>query len=107
MFGTISTAFAALVFAGTVAADTVVFRGFDPLWEALTVVTEHAGEYFMDGDAMDVLRHPNMPSEGLSLALRDRIGAPDNYFLIRDGRMDVYTNCEFGPCRKKRTISGQ
>ena len=103
----ISLTVVALAFASVVGADTVVFKGYDPLWQAITVVEKRADQYFMDGDVMDKLRHRNMPKGGLSLAIRDRIGAPDNYFLIRDGRMDVYTNCEFGPCRKKRSIRGK
>ena len=53
---------------------------------------------------MEEKRHRNMPTDGLALVLVDRIGEPDNYFLVRDGRMDIYTGCEYGPCSLKRTI---
>lgn len=83
----------------------MVFEGYDPLWQAQTVIVEHDGAYYMDGEPMDELRHRNMPAEGLSLAMRDRIGNPDNYFLVRHGRLEIYTNCEHGPCQLKRSIT--
>ncbi len=96
----------ALALSGAVVADdgAVIFEGYDPLWQAPTVIVERGGRYYMDGDEMDKLRHPNMPADGLSLALRDRRGNPDNYFLIRDRKMDIYIDCEFGPCSLKRSI---
>ena len=107
MFVRVTALFVAFMVTSVALADEVVFEGYDPLWQATTVVEKRGDGYFMDGDAMDELRHRNMPNGGLSLAIRARTGAPDNYFLIRDGRMDIYVNCEFGPCRKKRSIAGQ
>ena len=84
--------------------DAVIFEGHDSLWQTQTKVERRDGRYYLDGDRMEEKRHRNMPNDGLSLVLVDRIGEPDNYFLVRDGRMDIYTGCEYGPCTLKRTI---
>ena len=96
-----------LAFSGAAFADdgTTIFRGYDPLWQAPTVIEERDGQYWMDGQPMEEIRHPEMPSIGLSLALQDRIGSPDNYFLIHDQVLHIYTNCELGPCTLRRSIS--
>ena len=82
----------------------MVFEGYDPLWQAETIVERRNDRYYLDGDAMEEKRHRNMPAEGLSLVLVDRRGERDNYFLVRDGRMGIYTGCEHGTCTLKRTI---
>ena len=105
--------FAAIVITSLLAAagaarpddGAVMFRGYDPLWQAPTIVVRRDGRYYMDGAALDELRHRNMPAGGISLAIRDRRGAPDIYFLIRDRAMEIYVDCEFGPCRFKRSIT--
>ena len=84
--------------------DAVIVEGYDPLWQTQTKIERRDGRYFLDGDRMEEKRHWNMPNDGLSLVLIDRIGEPDNNFLVRDGRMDIYTGCEYGPCTLKRTI---
>ena len=91
---------------GSATADdsTIIFAGHDPFWQAQTTIVKRDDVYFMDGEEMEELRHANMPADGLALAIRDRIGAPDNYFLLRDGRLEIYVNCEFGPCTKKRSF---
>ncbi len=100
-------ALATVLLSGAVVADdgVVIFEGYDPLWQAPTVIVKRGVRYYIDGDEMDQLRHPKMPTDGLSLALRDQRGNPDNYFLIRDRKMDIYTDCEFGPCTWKRSIN--
>lgn len=102
-------AFGAALLAFTVSSSTaddsaVIFEGYDPLWQAQTIIIKRDGAYFMDGEEMEELRHPNMPADGLALAIRDRIGAPDSYFLLRGGRLEIYVNCEFGPCTRKRSF---
>ena len=84
---------------------TTIFSGYDPLWQAPTVIEERDGQYWMDGQLMDEIRHPEMPAIGLSLALQDRIGNPSNYFLIHDQVLHIYTNCEINPCTLQRSIS--
>lgn len=84
--------------------DAVIFEGYDSLWQTQTKIERRDGRYYLDGDRMEEKRHRNMPNDGLSLVLVDRIGEPDNYFLVRDGWMDIYTGCEYGPCTLKRTI---
>ena len=84
--------------------DAVIFDGYDSLWQTQTIIERRDGWYYLDGDKMEEKRHRNMPTDGLALVLVDRIGEPDNYFLVRDGRMDIYTGCEYGPCTLKRTI---
>ena len=84
---------------------TIIFSGYDPLWQAPTVIEERDGQYWMDGQPMEEIRHLAMPTMGLSLALQDRIGSPDNYFLIHDQVLHIYTNCELGPCTLRRSIS--
>ena len=39
---------------------------------------------------MEALRHPAMPREGLSLAMKDRVGSPDRYCVVHPMRLDVY-----------------
>ena len=84
--------------------DAVIFEGYDSLWQTQTKIERRDGRYCLDGDRMEEKRHRNMPNDGLSLVLADRIGEPDNYFLVRDGWMHIYTGCEYGPCTLKRTI---
>ena len=84
--------------------DAVIFEGYDSLWQTQTKIERRDDRYYLDGDRMEEKRHRNMPNDGLSLVLVDRIGDPDIYFLVRDGRMDIYTGCEYGPCTLKRTI---
>lgn len=84
---------------------TIIFSGYDPLWRAPTVIEERDGHFWMDGQPMEATRHPETPSIGPSLALQDRIGNPDNYFLIHEQVLHIYTNCEFGPCTQRRSIS--
>ena len=84
--------------------DAVIFEGYDSLWQTQTIIERRDGRYYLDGDKMEEKRHRNIPTDGLALVLVDRIGEPDNYFLVRDGRMDIYTGCEYGPCSLKRTI---
>ena len=86
------------------AEDSVVFEGHDPLWETTTAIVDRDGIYFLDGSEMEELRHVSMPSEGLSLAMKDRIGEPSMYWLILPRQMDLYINCEFGACELKRSI---
>ena len=69
--------------------STVIFQGYDPLWQDTVIIVERRGEYFMDGSAMEVLRHPNMPTDGLSLAMKDRIGRPDLYYLVLPNKLDI------------------
>ena len=82
----------------------MIFEGYDPLWQANTIIVRRDGRYYLDGDAMEERRRRNMPADGLALVLGDRRGEPDNYFLVRSGRMEIYTGCEYGPCTLKRTI---
>ena len=84
--------------------DAAIFEGYDSLWQTQTKIERRDGRYYLDGDRMEEKRHRNMPNDGLSLVLVDRVGEPDNYFLVRDGQMDIYTGCEYGPCTLKRTI---
>lgn len=84
--------------------DVVIFESYDSLWQSQTKIERRDGQYYLDGDKMEEKRHRNMPNDGLSLVLVDRVGEPDNYFLVRNGRMDIYTGCEYGPCTLKRTI---
>ena len=60
--------------------------------------------YFIDGSEMEELRHASMPRDGLSLAMKDRIGEPSLYWHILPGKIDLYINCEFGTCELKRSI---
>ena len=55
---------------------------------------------------MEVRRHSNITHEGLSLAIQDRTGEPDMYYVLDAKRqtLALYVNCEFGPCTYKRTI---
>lgn len=96
-----------LALSGTADDGEIIFTGYDPLFRVPTIIVERGGQYYMDGQAMEKLRHPAMPITGLSLALKDRIGVPDNYFLIFSKQMEIYTNCEFGPCSFRRAIPGR
>ena len=40
----------------------------------------------------------------LVVTMVDRIGEPDSYWLLKDGRLRYYLGCEFGPCNLKRVI---
>lgn len=90
---------------GSTSRDGVLFKGQDPVWMGSVMVERRNGRYYMDGDEMQRLRHKNMPGGGISLAMKDRIGMPNMYYLVRSrGRLDIYVNCEFGPCTFKRSI---
>ena len=86
--------------------ERVVFEGYDPLWQSTIRVVNRGGTYYMDFERMEELRHPNMPSDGLSLAMTNRIGRPSMYWVILPRKIDVYIGCEFGACTYKRSIIG-
>ena len=88
------------------ATDTIAFQGYDPLWQDTFTLVKRHGEYLVDGAAMEELRHPNMPPDGLSLAMKDRIGRPDLYYLVLPKKLDIYVNCEFGSCPFQRSLIG-
>ena len=86
----------------------LVFTGYDPVLGIHVRIEKSGGVYMMDGMAMEVRRHPNIPDRGISLAIVDRVGKPDNYFVLhRQGELSIYVDCEFGPCRYKRSIMKQ
>lgn len=70
-------------------------------------IVEQDGRYLMDGQPMEELRHANMPSDGLSLAMIDRVGRPNMYYLVLPRQLDIYINCEFGACTFRRAIIGE
>lgn len=97
------------------AADKAVFTGCDrhmaktygedcSSW-TVTIV-KRGGKYYMDGSEMELLRHPDMPNDGVSLAMKDRVGRPNMYYLVLPKKLDIYVNCEFGSCTYKRSIIG-
>ena len=93
--------------AATAADDgTIVFEGYDPLWESNTTIVKRDGTYYMDGGKMEELRHPNMPSDGLSLTLTSRVGRPNMYYVVLPRMLEIYINCEFGACTFRRSITG-
>lgn len=68
-------------------------------------IVKRGGVYYKDGREMVVGRHSNMPDYGLSLALKSRVGEPpDTYYLVTPRNLDIYTECEFGECRYRRSI---
>lgn len=69
-------------------------------------IVKRGGKYYMDGSEMETLRHSNMPKDGLSLAMKDRIGRPSMYWVVLPKKLDIYVNCEFGSCIFKRSIIG-
>ena len=95
--------------------DTVIFLGCD--YKMATKFSESCvywtieivkrrGKYIMDNLEMEELRHRNMPKEGLSLVIKDRIGQPNLYYLVLPKKLVVYSNCEIGSCTSKREITG-
>ena len=73
------------------------------MWESMTSIVLRNGEYYMDGERMEQLRHENMPRDGLSLAMVNRVGRPNMYYLVLPRKLDIFTNCEFGPCNFRRS----
>ena len=98
-----------LVFEGDDTHFAEQYGGDKPDWHVKIV--RRGGKYiYIAGNVEEELteaRHPNMPVDGLSLALVQRIGRPDNYFLILPNMVEVYTNCEYGGCNHKRDIIGR
>ena len=87
-------------------SGTLIFEGFDPVMQWDTAIALRNDKYYMDGQEMEELRHPNMPQDGLSLAMKDRVGRPNMYWLVLPRMLDVFVNCEFGQCTHKRSIVG-
>ena len=85
--------------------ERLVFEGYDPLMQEEVTIVRRGGVYFMDGHEMEELSHPKMPLEGLSVVVKDRIGPPSSYYLIRFCKIEVYVNCEFGPCNHLHSIA--
>lgn len=83
-----------------------VFSGFDALWGSTARIVFRDGAYYLDGELMEELRHENMPEDGLSLAMVNRVGRPDMYYLVLPRKLDIYTNCEFGDCGLRRSVIG-
>ena len=67
-------------------------------------IVKRADIYYKDGSQMIVARHRNMPDYRLSLAFASRFGPPDTYYLVTPKNLDIYTECEFGECRYRRSI---
>lgn len=86
--------------------ETLIFEGYDPVMQWDTTIVLRNGEYYLDRQKMEELRHPNMPQDGLSLAMEDRVGRPNMYWLVLPRKLDVFVNCEFGQCTYKRSIIG-
>lgn len=91
--------------------DRLIFEGYDPLSGSKTSIVLRGGDYYMDdaymdGAQMEELRHENMPQDGLSLAMVDRIGRPNMFYLVLPRKLDIFTNCEFGPCNYRRSVLG-
>ena len=85
--------------------SSLVFRGYDPHLGSHVKIEKSGGVYMMDGMVMEVRRHPQIAGEGLSLVIVDRVGEPDMYYVLhRPDELSIYVNCEFGPCRYKRSI---
>ena len=71
------------------------------------IVRHDDGQYQMiPGGPLEELRHSDIPAAGVSLTLVDRVGEPDTYYVLKPRKVDVWLNCEFGPCRYRRTIQG-
>ena len=83
-----------------------IFAGRDTRLGYDMKIEDRNGTYYMDGSRMERARHENMPKGGLSLAMTDRIGDPDMYYVVKPKMVDIYVNCEFGPCEFKRSIIG-
>ena len=94
----------------TVQADDegrLIFEGYDPMWESETSIVIRDGAYYMDGERMEELRHEKMPKDGLSLAMVNRVGRPNMFYLVLPRKLDIFINCEFGPCTYRRSIVGR
>lgn len=89
------------------ASEKVIFEGYDTHLGFETIIVMQDGKYYMDGGEMEELRHKNMPKDGISLAMKDRIGRPNMYWLVLPKMVELYVNCEFGKCRFKRSIIGK
>ena len=96
-------------------SESILFHGYDtfqaerfgePKHDWLVVIEKTDDGYMMDGMAMEVRRHSNIKHEGLSLAIQDRTGEPDMYYVLDAKRqtLAIYVNCEIGPCTYKRSI---
>lgn len=86
--------------------ETLIFEGHDPVMQWDTTIVLRNGKYYLDGQEMEKLRHPSMPQDGLSLAMKDRVGRPNMYWLVLPRMLDVFVNCEYGQCTYKRSIIG-
>ena len=86
--------------------ESILFHGHDTVFDSPVVIEKTDKGYTMDGTAMEERRHSNITHEGLSLAMQDRIGEPNMYYVLDVKRqtLTLYVNCEFGPCTYKRTI---
>ena len=89
------------------AAEEVIFEGYDTRLGFETKIVMQDGKYYMDSEEMEELRHKNMPKDGISLAMKDRIGRPNMYWLVLPKMVELYINCEFGKCKFKRSIIGR
>ena len=97
-----------LVFEGDDTFFAEEYGGDKADWHVKIVRRNGKYLYIMGGteEELTEARHHNMPKDGLSLAIVQRIGRPDNYFLVLPNLMEVYTNCEYGDCNHKRDIVG-
>ena len=84
-----------------------MFSGYDTYLGARTKIVERDGKYWMDGHEMEKNRHPNMPKRGLSLTMKERVGRPNIYYVVRPYKVDIYINCEFGKCEFRRSVTGE
>ena len=85
----------------------LIFTGYDPILGDYVKIEKSEGVYMMDGMTMEVRRHPNILDRGVSLAIVDRVGEPNMYYVLHQGELSIYIDCEFGPCRYKRSIQNK
>ena len=94
---------------------------YDPKFGVVVAIKRVGGTYYLhiqdgvfgDGEyeletwhsSMPHYGHKNLRRGGRIFVMVDRIGAPAIYYVLTEtGDLDVYLNCEFGPCSYDRTM---
>ncbi len=92
--------------------DTTVNAGcqswYDAAWDETIELCEESGTIRDSSGSIEQLERwtqGDTLTQGKAYGMRNRIGNPDNLFVIQpNGQLGLWTGCEFGPCVKKRVL---
>lgn len=97
-------------------ASTSTLHWHDPKFNSRVTIKKVGGTYYLQDflgkhmletwhSSVPRYGHKNIRASGRIFTMVDRIGEPNIYYVLTEtGSLNVYLNCEFGPCSYSRTM---